>query len=169
MWWQPSSPSADLKPIPWLAPDVILYLENIIQPDFEVLEFGAGGSTLWFAERVKTVISEEKNFDWAMAIKKKAPINVSIFYVHHLITPQTRLYYDLLLIDGEPVTKRAKWITDAPQLVKPDGWIVLDNANRPEYAQEREWLGLAADLVQTFNGNQGVTKYLVTEFYRCRA
>jgi len=71
--------------------------------------------------------------------------------------------YDLLLIDGEPVEDRGEWIQAAPFIVKPGGWVVLDNANRPEYVAEREWLQGKASLVFT-SKLQG--KHLVTEFYK---
>jgi predicted O-methyltransferase YrrM len=74
--------------------------------------------------------------------------------------------FDLLLIDGEPVEDRAEWLKAAPTTVKPGGWVVLDNANRPEYEKERKHLQTYAAEFETFNGNEGGTLYLVTEFYK---
>lgn len=165
-WWEPS-PSSAIKPIPWLAPKVIQYLENIIQPDFEVLEHGSGGSTLWFAERCKWVTSFENNPDWIEIVSEKAPGNVTLTDMKAFILSRSNC--DLLLIDGEPVEARADWLTQAPTFVKPGGWVVLDNANRPEYAAEREALRQYADLVETFDSNEGVTKYLVTDFWKMKA
>lgn len=160
-WWQPSK-SEDITPFPWLHPDAIAYLESILLPGMQVCEFGGGGSTLWLAERVKTVITCEPNEQWFSKLFVIVPENVSVF---HRLEPLL-INCDLLFIDGEPVTVRADWLRAASDILQAGGWIVLDNANRPEYAKEREGLREFAELVHTANGNEGGTRYLVTEFWR---
>lgn len=163
-WWKPSKPD-EIKSVPWLSPRAIAYLESILHPDFEVIEHGAGGSTLWFAERCKCVMAFEDKPEWERVVEanvspRKAVV-VSGFY--------TGFPVDLLLIDGEPVEDRAKWIDAAHRIVKPGGWVVLDNANRPEYSKEREGLKRYADLICTFDSNREAGfLYLVTEFWRVR-
>jgi predicted O-methyltransferase YrrM len=164
-WYQPS-PRNKLQPIPWLHPDVIAHLESLIQPDWEILEHGSGGSTLWFAERCKEVYAVENDPDWQAIVKDHAPANVVIWGQVDLSNVRTNFPFDLLLIDGVPVGDRAKWIEAAPTIVKPGGWVVLDNCNRPEYAREREALQKIAAEFLTINGNEGQTQYLMTEFYR---
>jgi predicted O-methyltransferase YrrM len=158
-WWQPS-PSKEIKPVPWLAPAVIQHLENLVQPEWEICEHGGGGSTLWFAERCKSVATLENNPSWQEVIAKQAPANVK--WEHEV----PHIKYDLVLIDGEPVEHRAHWLKVAPDMVKPGGWVVLDNANRPEYAAERAELEKRTVEYQRFNSNEGGTLYLVTDFYR---
>jgi predicted O-methyltransferase YrrM len=163
-WYKPRKPE-QIEAIPWLAPAATAYLESLLTPDFEVIEHGAGGSTLWFAERVACVTAFEDKDEWARVVERnvsarKAAV-VSGFY--------TGLLVDLLLIDGEPVEDRAKWILAAPQIVKPGGWVVLDNANRPEYAAERKELFKHADLIHTVNSNREAGYlYLITEFWRVK-
>jgi hypothetical protein len=78
--------------------------------------------------------------------------------------------YDLMLIDGEPVERRGMFLKAAAGMVKPGGWVVLDNANRPEYAEERfEFICNHAEFYVMFEMNMvGQSKYLVTEFYKMR-
>jgi predicted O-methyltransferase YrrM len=159
-WYQPS-PRNKLQPIPWLHSDVIAHLESLIQPDWEIIEHGSGGSTLWFAQRCKSVTAIENDPDWQEIVKKQSPENVTMVSVLQAFQP-----CDLLLIDGVPVGDRAKWIEAAPTIVKPGGWVVLDNCNRPEYAKERKHLQTYAAEFLTINGNEGQTQYLMTEFYR---
>lgn len=160
-WWEPSK-SADIQPIPWLSPNAVAKLESILTPEFEVVEHGSGGSTLWFAERVKHVTAFENDADWQMIVKSKAPQNVSI-------NGQTKIsFYDVLLIDGVPVEERAQWILQSVDIVKRGGWVVLDNSNRPEYEKEREWLKSVCDEYESINGNENGTKYLVTDFFRLK-
>ena len=52
VWFSPSRPN-NVKPIPWLPPAAVNYLDQLLSPEMRVLEYGAGGSTLWLAERVK--------------------------------------------------------------------------------------------------------------------
>src|SRR5215471_13549962 len=49
---------------PWLMPEVIRWLEAALRPSWTVLETGMGGSTVFFAQRVRRVISFENNPQW---------------------------------------------------------------------------------------------------------
>lgn len=162
MWWKPSKPN-EIKPIPWLAPQVIARLESLLTPDMNVLEHGSGGSTLWLSEHIYTVTAYEYNDEWFNEVEG-AKDNI---FIHEGMPSVACGFYDLLLIDGEPIEDRAKWIESAPEFVKPGGWVVLDNANRPEYAKERKWLQDIAESCETFDCNEG-TAYLVTEFYKMK-
>lgn len=166
MWWNSSGPS-NIKPVPFLHPDVILHLENLIQPEWRILEHGSGGSTLWFAERCHDVTAFESNKRWYDALRHKA--NQKIYLVMFVGTLKDCLVvdkkFDLLLIDGEPLEARALFLMAAYELVKPGGIVVLDNANREIYAKERLWLQKNCQRFETFDCNDGVSQYLVTEFY----
>src|SRR5574337_47604 len=65
-WWSSftigRSPLGDKRP--WLAFSAIHHLENILQKHMRVYEYGSGGSTLIFSERVREVVSTEHNRDW---------------------------------------------------------------------------------------------------------
>jgi len=164
-WYHPSKPG-ELQAIPWLAPKVIAYLEKLMQPDWEIIEHGSGGSTLWFAERVRWVAAYEGNSEWREVVKGKLDGRDNFYLYTYPPIPSLHKGFDLLLIDGEPVEHRRRWIQAAPQIVKPGGWVVLDNANRPEYAKERKHLQTHATEIATFECNEGGTEYLVTEFYK---
>jgi predicted O-methyltransferase YrrM len=163
-WWQRSDPEAVIA-LPWLAPNVIEFLESLLTPEMKVCEHGSGGSTLWFAERVKHVSAYEVNKSWSESINAARPANVNMRYARTCMK-ELDANCDLLLIDGEPLADRRDWLMHAPNIVKPGGWVVLDNANRPDYAIERDIIKAAAAEVKTFDGNQPGTLYLVTEFYR---
>ena len=162
-WHRPSRPD-EIKPIPWLAPIVIQYLDEIINPDFEVLEHGSGGSTLWLAQRCKHVTSCEGDKDWYEKLNRIKPDNVELIGSNRV---PVQYNYDLVLIDGD-LKHRANWCVIAATLIKRGGWIVLDNANRPEYNLERTYLQSICQSFETFDGNEENTKYLVTEFYRMK-
>lgn len=166
-WWQPSQ-SQEIKPMPWLAPAVIQRLSEIVQPHFRILEHGCGGSTLWFSERAQSVLAFDKKPEWCEVVNQKLDQDKAWVFVglDSMKAESFQDKFDLLLIDGEPVEDRAMWIENALNIVKAGGWVVLDNANRPEYTEERAWLQKHAKAFETFDGNEAGTRYLVTEFYR---
>lgn len=157
-WWTPSAPD-QMQATPWLSVAATAYLGRLLRLDMHVLEHGSGGSTLWLAERVATVDSVESNPLWLNAVKDKATANVTLW----CSIPDGQ--FDLLLIDGEPLEERADWLRNAHNLVVPGGVVVLDNANRPEYKNERIGLQACCESYRTIDGNEMETKYLVTEFY----
>ena len=57
---------------PWLSYDAIRYMEERLWPDSVVFEYGSGGSTLWFAERVGRVTSIEHDPDWHARVVREA-------------------------------------------------------------------------------------------------
>lgn len=166
-WWKPS-PAEQIKRLPWIHKDAIAYLESILRPDFRVMEHGAGGSTLWFSDRVAEVVAFEDDPDWQREIQRNAGENVRVLSpaVFHAFEGY-QSGYDLLMIDGLP-TQKAAWMTAAREIVRPGGWVVLDNANRPEHPAEREAMKEWADLVITINRNTAGTLYFVTDFWRAR-
>lgn len=65
-WWSSLNPGR--SPIndrrPWIAFEAIDYLDSILTADMLVFEFGSGGSTLFFSDRVRKVISAEHDKAW---------------------------------------------------------------------------------------------------------
>jgi predicted O-methyltransferase YrrM len=166
-WWERSAPE-ELPLVPWLHPAVIGYLNNLIQPDWRILEHGSGGSTLWFAQRAAHVTAVESDASYYAALFAQAPGNVTlILRAAENLPLALDAPYDLLLIDGE-IERRGLYLYAAEQLVKPGGLVVLDNANRTEYVNERTFLKERAAHYITFEVNPPHHKYCVTDFYRLR-
>jgi len=59
--------------IPWLTPKSIYRLDELLKKDFNVLEIGSGGSTLFYSRRCKTVTSIETDPPWYDAMKSILP------------------------------------------------------------------------------------------------
>lgn len=168
-WWDPAPPHV-VTAIPWLGPDVILYLNRLLEPEWSVCEHGSGGSTVWFAERVRRVVSVESAGDWLDVVENSVPRNVELIYSNEPEPPGKvrRKSFDLLLIDGVPLEHRNTWLDTAEKIVRPGGIVVLDNANRPELAAARERLQARAEVLAYFdeNSESAGTKYLTTEFFK---
>lgn len=49
---------------PWINYRAIQWLDDYLQPNMKVFEWGSGGSTIFYAKRVEEVISIEHNQEW---------------------------------------------------------------------------------------------------------
>jgi hypothetical protein len=56
---------------PWLTPESAQVLVYFLKEHHTVLEFGSGGSTLFFSKRVKNVLSLETMPTWYEKVQKK--------------------------------------------------------------------------------------------------
>lgn len=132
---------------PWLTPKAVEYLEKSLRVDFSGLEYGSGRSTLWFAHRVRKLISVEHNPEWfhriQEEIKKKGIDNIEYY---HFSKPDatavlaeniasdyvqatrtiTESSLDFVLVDG---VVRPACMLHAIPLLKSGGLLILDDAN----------------------------------------
>jgi hypothetical protein len=54
---------------PWLTPESICWLENHITDKANIVEFGCGGSTLFFASRCRSLITIDNNNAWLSKVQ----------------------------------------------------------------------------------------------------
>lgn len=130
------SVDADFKPIPWFTYSAIDFLKERLNNNLNILEFGSGNSTLFFAERVKKVISFEHSKDWHQKILKKIPANAELAITSSLSAKDylkalvEELRFDVIIVDGlfrnECIKASLKHLTEA-------GVIILDDSERDEY------------------------------------
>jgi precorrin-6B methylase 2 len=146
------SPLAEHRP--WIAYEARVFLEGLLTPSTAVLEYGCGGSSLFFMERVARLVSVEHNPEWykqvLQEIEKSGLRNGEINLVElenineplpysdencanyiSFIDPFPDSIFDLVLIDGEA---RVACFYHACAKLKMNGWLVLDNSEREEYA-----------------------------------
>jgi len=124
-WYSASTPN-NIRPVPWMHPAAVAFLETLITEKTLVIEHGCGGSTVWFAHRCN-VIAYENDTAWALAVDA-----ITDSVVMRRAPPETPPKCDILLIDGNS-DDRPDWILAAPQLVKRGGWVVIDDAERQKY------------------------------------
>ena len=58
-------------PQPWMKDWEIAALEDYLQPHWSMVEYGAGGSTVWLAKRVAHVYSIEHSSSWATLVSSE--------------------------------------------------------------------------------------------------
>ena len=74
--------------VPWITLSAIDHLTRYLKKDMRVFEFGGGGSTLFFAARVKELITVEHNIDWYQNLKDEMQKYSSIDWHGYFIGPE---------------------------------------------------------------------------------
>ena len=130
---------------PWIVPTAIGFLRRQIRSDWSVLELGAGRSTPWFARRAGRVVSFEDNEFWADQTRSRLE-RLGLGNVELRVGPVEALpdevgalpdaSFDLVVVDflESPAATRIDVLKPAMKKVRPGGWLLLDDSDRPGYA-----------------------------------
>ena len=141
---------------PWWTRAAITWMDEHLTMDMRVIEWGAGASTPWLAARCGRLRSIDNNplyADKAAEALLEAGLPRDRYSVE--VRPLNASYYgcvqgkfDAAIVDGR---LRVLCCKRAAELLVPGGILLLDNAERKEYAAARELLS-AWPLVATNNG-----------------
>lgn len=131
---------------------VLDFMEHVLKQKVApvVLEFGSGWSSAWFAERCDKLVTIETDPKWARLVKDD--LNQSGFDNWQMIIGEIPsyqfVYYigaDLALIDCREDLRVAAmelaWL-----LLKIGGWILFDDAQRPQHCDAVFWLSKRAGM-----------------------
>lgn len=144
-----------MRTTPWITEDALRYIESFF-PMQRILEFGAGGSSIWFSHRART-ITVEHDEEWigkvAETDKHWIPILAERPY-HHISNLFADNTFDLIMVDGRD---RVACVASSMRLLKPGGLFVLDNSERPRYAPALQILNCwnRMDFTQTIPDQYG--------------
>lgn len=125
------------KENPWITSSASRILDSLLTSSDIGVEFGSGRSTLWFAQRLKHLISIEKKTEWYFKVKKNLSMSKLEPKVELRLCPEDNDYVsqalifddnsvDFCLIDGAKRDYCALYIL--PKLRKGE-ILVLYNAN----------------------------------------
>lgn len=127
------------KPIPWCTYPFIDFIEPRLNKNISIFEFGAGYSTLFFAERTKDVTAVEHNEFWYNQMKKNSPQNVELIFSqldkeknYSKILDAINKKFDIIFVDAE---QRNECMINSIAHLSSEGIIVLDDSEREEYAE----------------------------------
>lgn len=133
----------DGKPIPWMNFPVVKFLEERLNDDLIVFEFGSGYSTYFYAKKVMAVTSVEYDEDWLHLIKSDMPENVNLIYKEKDIDGDycrvigiTNKQYDVVIIDGRD---RVNCVKQSIPALSSKGIILLDDSHRERYKEGIEF------------------------------
>jgi precorrin-6B methylase 2 len=128
---------AEGDPVPWMTYPAVEFLRKRIRKNMSVFEYGCGTSTLWWASRVREVISVEHDKDWYEKIARKVPGNVCLSHIeldyggsYSRYIREYKERFDIVVIDGRDRVHCAIHAADA---LNSTGIIIWDNSDRVEY------------------------------------
>lgn len=114
-----------------------------------VVEYGAGWSSRWFADRCGKLTSIETSAIWMDRIAEDLRGAACDWRLIHTSRPDLAPVgeADLVLVDCDEDWRRACTVPGWLAL-KPGGWLVFDDAQRPRHAASIAWLEEQADPVR---------------------
>lgn len=159
-------------PLPWMNYPMIEFLEERLQKDHTLFEYGSGFSTLFYAERVGSVVSLEYSKKWVEILQKQVPSNVELLHVEKdedgkycRAIQTTEKKFDIVFIDGRDRVNCLKQCLDN---LSERGVILFDDSHRERY-QEGLQFALEKGFKQLhFQGLKptGYKHYRTTLFYK---
>lgn len=149
----------------------IEFLEPRIEEGFEVFEYGCGYSTLWWAERVKRVVSCEHSREWYDRIGSIKPANVRLLLRGlqecggYLDAIEGEGLFDVIIIDGR---ERVDCAAHATGALKQGGIIIWDDTERDKYRRGYKYLESEGFRRLDFwgMGPVNIEKWCTTVWYR---
>ena len=135
---------------PWINALALRFLRRIIQPEWNVFEFGSGRSTLWYAEHAASVVALESAPDWHAQVhhmvSRYAHATVELLPARQFpsrVAMEPDNTFDLIVVDGPdqdesgrdlpPELDRTGCVVAALSKLRPGGVLLLDNSDRPRY------------------------------------
>ena len=138
---------------PWLGYRAVERLDEMIKPDWRILEFGSGMSSLFLSRRCGHLVSVESDLVWYEEMRRlfaeHGTNNVDYRfrglddYTAHADLPVRS--FDLVVVDG---IIRDRCMLTALEKVKSGGYVFFDNSDVPwdEHRTARRTLKDAADV-----------------------
>jgi len=168
--------------IPWMNLELIDWLRTYLKKDMKLFEWGAGGSTVFYAGLVDKVVSieydesyfgfvekelkEKENVELILALPQKTG-KLKSFYPQYVgycfdsyvqtIDAYPDRYFDVIVVDGR---QRNACFRSALKKLKKDGIIVFDNFDREIYKKSQYYPDIAflnIEGLMPFQANLGTT------------
>lgn len=132
------------NPLPWVTYSFIDFIKTRLNKELTIFEYGSGNSTLFYASKVKRVVSVEHDEAWYQRIvKEKAPNAEMIFTQLEKggeYSQKAGLLgekFDVIIVDGRDRVNCCKYSVDA---LSDNGVLVLDDSEREIYQEARTFL-----------------------------
>ena len=160
------------NPIPWNTYPFLSFIEPRLKHEFNVFEYGSGNSTIWYAQKVNSVIAVEHNKEWYEKVKLMLPQNAKVvlssetdstIYSNEISKIGNK--YHIIIVDGifrnESLASSLEHLTD-------DGVVVFDDTERDDYNVSFKVLKEKGFRRLDFRGMHGITSgsNITSIFYR---
>lgn len=129
----------DGNTIPWISLPLFDFIKERIAKDFDIFEFGAGNSTLYFSPKINSIDSVEHDKDWAEFLQTKNLKNWTLYIKdinngneYEKAIELSNKKYDIIIVDGR---KRVACTKESIHHLKENGVVILDDSHRERYAE----------------------------------
>ena len=145
------------NPIPWLTYPLVRLLEERVNKQMSVFEYGSGNSTLWWAEHAAHVIACEHDKYWHDKLTAVLPSNAELLYFDFVpegdyskaITQYDRAFH-IVIIDG---IDRVNCGLNILNSLKEDGVVIWDNTDTDQHRVGINYLLDSGFKRRDFRGN----------------
>ncbi len=124
--------------MPWWPTRVIPLVETFLKRDMDAIEFGSGSSSIWIAQRVRSLLSVDDNPAWArttagrLAANGLANATVKLASGEDYWSVGAGRQFDFAVVDG---SWRWKCIEDVLPRMRSGGLVYFDNADADKDAR----------------------------------
>jgi tRNA A58 N-methylase Trm61 len=132
------------EPLPWVTYSFIDFIKTRLHPDLSIFEYGSGNSTLFYAKKVRRVVSVEHDEAWYHKIVKEKAVNAEMIFTaletDGEYAKKASLLgekFDVIIVDGRDRVNCCKHSVAA---LSPTGVLILDDSEREIYQQARVFL-----------------------------
>jgi precorrin-6B methylase 2 len=142
------------NPIPWLPYSMIDFLDERLNKDLTLFEYGCGCSSIWYCSKVKQVTSVENNREWADKVEKMLPANGRVIFKENqddfvrAIDEAGKV--DVIVVDG--IMARAECYKYAASFLTEHGIIIADDSERDDFRSSWQSLKKQGFKKITFTG-----------------
>ncbi|MBT8422035.1 MAG: hypothetical protein KJP03_02860 [Gammaproteobacteria bacterium] len=162
----------DGSPIPWMNYNIISFLEDRLNADMVMFEYGSGNSTQFYAQHVKELYSLEKSQEWYDYNVANVPDHVTMMYAE---TNTGKDYagmigladrqFNVVVIDA---ADRIDCVAASVGCLTDDGVIILDDSSDTRYQRTFESMKDKGFRRLDFEGLKpaGIRAYRSSVFYR---
>lgn len=182
LWWPAERWSSPLRARrPWWPRSAVRHVQGLVRPGSRILEFGGGGSTLWFLDLGASVTVVEHDEKWAAVLQARVGPNATVIlrapemagsvrgsggggFFDGYVAVASELEdesFDGVVVDGR--ARVACMLAALPKL-RPGGFLVFDDTHRDRY---RAALSDVADWdMRRFEGLKGKATLFETSVLR---
>lgn len=132
------------QPLPWVTYSFIDFIKTRLTKELTIFEYGSGNSTLFYAKRVKKVVSVEHDEAWYNKIVQEKAPNAEMIFTHlekgGEYSQKAALIgekFDVIIVDGRDRVNCCKHSVEA---LSEAGVLVLDDSEREIYDEARTFL-----------------------------
>lgn len=160
------------KPLPWVTYPFIEFITPRLNKSMHMFEYGSGNSTLFYSDKVASVVSVEHNMSWFEKVKGELPINAKLFYCELAAGGEYSKFafsqnekFDIVVVDGRD---RVNCCINGVKALNDQGVLVLDDSEREKYTLGVKFFKDSGFKSVEFWGTAPVINYLkcTTIFYR---